>query len=183
MSSPTLFAALQRAAELRNESLGYRYLDRKERPTWQSFEAVADRSARIANGLLEKGVQTGDTVAIVLPTGPDFVDAFFACSHIGAIPVPLYPPVRLGRLDEYYEKTADMLSVSKAALLLTDSRAGKLLGQVLRLTAPPLGMCRVDDVCHDTPATPRPPTADDIAMVQSSEPLENQSQWPSSTDM
>ena len=35
------------------------------------------------------------------PTGPDFLDAFFGALLAGAVPVPLYPPVRLGPLDEY----------------------------------------------------------------------------------
>ena len=166
MTDTTLFAALQRAAAQADNRLGYRYLDRKERETLQPFASVAEQSSQIANGLWDRGVRTGDTVAIVLPTGPDFMNVFFACSHIGAIPVPLYPPVRLGRLDEYYEKTAAMLAVSRAAILITDARAGKLMGRVLEHTAPPLGMCRVDDVRHDKPVAPRNTTGDDIAMVQ-----------------
>jgi fatty-acyl-CoA synthase len=166
MKMDTLFRALDRAATLDKPGAGYRFLDRKEQETWRSFPNVAERAARIAGGLWRRGVRPGDTVAIVLPTSPDFTDVFFACSHMGAIPVPLYPPVRLGRLDEYYERTARMLRASEACLLLTDARAGKLMGHVLAQVAPPLGLCRVDDLSDAEPIEPHSSAADDIAMVQ-----------------
>ena len=166
MKVDTLFAALHRAAELDIAGAGYRFLDRKEQEVWRSFPDVAERAARIAGGLWRRGIRPGDTVAIVLPTSPDFTDVFFACSHMGAIPVPLYPPVRLGRLDEYYRRTARMLAVSSACLLLTDARAGKLMGKVLAHCAPPLGMCRVEDLTDAAPLGPHSAAPDDIAMVQ-----------------
>ena len=94
----TLHSLLMDAANRCTDDKGYRYLDRRERETFRSFAELADRAGRMAAGLVQRGIQPGDTVAIVLPTTPDFTDVFFACSFIGAIPVPLYPPVRLGRL-------------------------------------------------------------------------------------
>ena len=166
MTADTLFSALSRAADLDKPNAGYRFLDRKENEVWCSFPTVAERSARIAGGLWQRGIRPGDTVAIVLPTGPDFIDVFFACGHLGAIPVPLYPPVRLGRLDEYYLRTAQMLRAANASLLLTDARAGKLMGHVLALCAPPLGLCRVSDLATAESISPHTAAADDIAMVQ-----------------
>ena len=162
----TLFSALDHAADLDKPGAGYRFLDRKEQATWRSFPQVAERAARIAGGMWQKGVRPGDTVAIVLPTSPDFTDVFFACSHLGAIPVPLYPPVRLGRLDEYYQRTAEMLKASRAVMLVTDARAGKLMGHVLSLWAPSNGMCRVDILAASSPVSPTRVDTDQIAMVQ-----------------
>ena len=166
MTATTLNEALQRAAKTRGEEAGYRILDRREQAIWHPFSRVADRAARIASGLQQRGVKPGDTVAIVLPTGIDFIDVFFACNHLGAIPVPLYPPVRLGRLDEYYKRTADMLRVANIALVLTDARVGKLLGRVLSQVTPPLGMCRVSDISGSDPVEAYLATPDDVAMVQ-----------------
>jgi len=166
MTSATLTEAVHRASTIAGNDLGYRFIDRKEQETWHSFQTVAERSACIAAGLWERGVRPGETVAIVLPTSHDFIDVFFACNHIGAIPVPMYPPVRLGRLDEYYERTAGMLKAAQARLVLTDARVGKLLGRVLKHAVPPLGMCRVSDVLHTEPIDPHRSKADDIAMVQ-----------------
>jgi fatty-acyl-CoA synthase len=162
----TLFTLLQRAAETGSDDQGYRYLDRRERETFRTFPDLADRTGRIAAGLTSRGVKSGDTVAIVLPTTPDFTDIFFACCCIGAIPVPLYPPVRLGRLEEYFERTARMLEVSGASILVTDARAGKLMGSVVSRFMPRAGVHRVADLLEDSPADFVPPQADDIAMVQ-----------------
>ena len=49
----------------------------------------------------------------------------------GAIPVPLYPPVRLGRMEEYHQRTAAMLTAVGARLLISDNRIRRLLGQAV----------------------------------------------------
>ena len=54
--------------------------------------------------------------------------------------MPLYPPVRLGRLDEFHSRTARMLEVCGARLVLTDSRVGRLLGQAAARARPELGL-------------------------------------------
>ena len=162
----TLFKILQRAASLNVDGAGFRYLDRREQAVFRSFPDLADRAGRLAAGLVKQGVGSGDTVAIVLPTTPEFTDIFFACCHIGAIPVPLYPPVRLGRLDEYFERTAGMLDQVQAKILVTDARVGKLMGSVVARHRPPAGMHRVDALLEDVACTPQPPDPDDVAMVQ-----------------
>jgi acyl-CoA synthetase (AMP-forming)/AMP-acid ligase II len=166
MKNRTLFHALQSAAGRDIPSSGFLYLDRREQETKRSFADVADRAAHIAQGLWERGVRPGDTVVIVLPTTPHFTDIFFACSWINAIPVPLYPPVRLGRLDEYYEQTALMLQKVQASILITDERAGKLMGSVLKRYTPKNGMHRVEKLRAETPMSPKTPSPNDIALVQ-----------------
>src|ERR1700756_1993431 len=97
----------------------------------QGLGVAADRVAR--------GVQKGDRLGLVLPTSPDFVQCFFAVLCAGAIPVPLYPPVRLGRLDEYHRKTAAMLQAVDAAVVVTDERIRRFLGVAVDISAPRLG--------------------------------------------
>jgi acyl-CoA synthetase (AMP-forming)/AMP-acid ligase II len=111
-------------------------------------------------------VKKGDTVAVILPTTPEFTDVFFAIIHLGAIPVPLYPPVRLGRLDEYFRRTGHMLQQSGTKILVTDQRAGKLMGSLVQKAARPIQIVRVDQLVNAVPVPPSPPQSDDIAMVQ-----------------
>ena len=59
------------------------------------------RRAAVAGGLRERGVRRGDTVALMLPTGFDFLRCFQGILIAGAVPVPIYPPLRLDRLEEY----------------------------------------------------------------------------------
>jgi acyl-CoA synthetase (AMP-forming)/AMP-acid ligase II len=56
-------------------------------------------SARLAKGLLARGVAKGARVALLFPNGPDFLVAWLAASRIGAVVVPLntfYKPRELG---------------------------------------------------------------------------------------
>ncbi|HYY52866.1 MAG TPA: AMP-binding protein, partial [Myxococcales bacterium] len=85
----TLHAALESAARSR---WGLSFLDAQEHETTLSFAEMYERARRAAGALRELGIERGDRVAIVLPTGPDFMDAFFGAVLAGAVPVPLYPP-------------------------------------------------------------------------------------------
>lgn len=58
-----------------------------------TYRQLADRVARVANGLRELGVGPGDRVALVMPNAPQHVIAFYAVLRLGAIVVehnPLY---------------------------------------------------------------------------------------------
>jgi acyl-CoA synthetase (AMP-forming)/AMP-acid ligase II len=124
------------------------------------------RDARsFAAGLRDAGVVAGDRVALVLPTGPEFVGCFFGVLNAGAIPVPLYPPLRLGKLDEYHNRTAAMLRAVQVALVVTDDRIRPLLGTAVANAAPRLGCVtaaglRGTDEYETTNAT------EDIALIQ-----------------
>ncbi len=56
-----------------------------------TFAALRDRAVRVAAGLAGAGVQPGDRVAFALANGPDFVVAYLAALHAGAVAVPLDP--------------------------------------------------------------------------------------------
>ena len=64
----------------------------------------------MAGGLRERGIARGDTVALMLPTGLDFLRAFQGILLAGAVPVPIYPPVRLDRLEEYARRQSAILA-------------------------------------------------------------------------
>lgn len=103
------------------------FVDRNENDAEVSFAEVRRQARDLAGGLRATGVKAGDRVALVLPTGPEFVAGFFGALYAGAIPVPLYPPVRLGKLDEYRERTEAMLRAVHAALVITEDRIRPLL--------------------------------------------------------
>jgi fatty-acyl-CoA synthase len=163
--SSTLVTALRHAAELDRADGGIRLLDRREQATWHPWSEVRTRALRAAGALREAGVKPGDRVALILPTSLGFFDAYFGCQHAGAIPVPLYPPVRLGRLDEYIDRSAAMLHAVNAVALVTDSRTSRVLGRLLERAKPKLGLLDVDQLQrgpeHQFEVQP-----DSLAMVQ-----------------
>ena len=137
----SLNEALERAAVSGRRGLTFVAADETE--TALGWDAVRERAAGVAGALVSLGVRPGERVALVLPTGPEFMDAFFGTLLARAVPVPLYPPVRLGRLSEYHVATARMLRLSGAVALLSDARVGRLLGEAVRRAGPRLGLRNV----------------------------------------
>jgi fatty-acyl-CoA synthase len=162
---PTLVHALDAAAR---QPCGVTFVDLAERETFLPWGEVHARAARVAAGLVAAGIAPGDRVALVLRTEPAFLDAFFGCWLAGAVPVPLYPPVRLGRMDEYAAATGRMIAVSGARLVLSRGGVRRLLGRAVVNGGPPLG-CRDVDELGDAAAPPprgRAPSPDELAVVQ-----------------
>ena len=162
--SSTLGDALRRASR-NGAGHGLVFVDKRESETRLGWGDLYQRAQRFAGGLQARGVRRGDTVAIILPTTPGFFDAFFGTILAGAIPVPLYPPVRLGRLDEYHARTTAMLHAAGARLLLTDDRLWRILGETVRRSD--IECVRIDAVQSAGGALVHEPTLPtDIGLVQ-----------------
>ncbi len=144
ISSGTLIDYLEQAG--RQPDGGVRFVDRSEQTTWYSFAQVRERALGVCAGLRSLGVTRGDRVAVVFPTGIGFFDAFFGTLLAGAVPVPLYPPVRLGRMEEYLGRTTRMLEVTGARLVLADSRVRRILGKAVAAARPALGCRTVEEI-------------------------------------
>src|SRR3546814_14818282 len=52
-----------------------------------SYRELDDAAARVAGMLHDKGVRPGDRVAIMVPSGPDFLRAWAAVGRLGAVAV------------------------------------------------------------------------------------------------
>ena len=99
-------------------------------------ELVSEASA-VAGGLGEGGLVRGDTVALMLPTGREFLAAFQGILLAGSVPVPIYPPARLDRLEEYARRQAAILADAGVRALVTVARA-RGVASVLRASVPSL---------------------------------------------
>ncbi len=160
----TVCAALDNAARS-GETLTF--VDAKERETILPWREVQRRARRVAGSLRARGVSAGDRVAIILPTCPSFPDAFFGALYSGAVPVPLYPPVRLGRMDEYHAATSRMLDVSGASVLVTDGRIRLLLGQTVANAQARPALWAASDLLDDSPGELDASAGEDaLALVQ-----------------
>jgi acyl carrier protein len=102
-----------------------------------TYGRLLAESAAVAGGLRARGVRRGDTVALMLPTGLDFLRAFQGILIAGAVPVPIYPPLRLDRLEEYAARQGAILANAEARLLITVERA-RAIAALLRPGVPSL---------------------------------------------
>ncbi|MEX1309890.1 MAG: fatty acyl-AMP ligase [Candidatus Sulfomarinibacteraceae bacterium] len=163
MRADTLGGLLERAS--RRRDVGLRLLDRSERARFFPWSEVWSRALDASSRLQRAGVGPGDRVALIYPTSIEFIDALFGCVLAGAVPVPLYPPVRLHRLDEYSARTAAMLDAVSAELVLVDRRIRPILGAAVTAAGPRSG-CHTLSELVDGPGTAVPRTADDLALIQ-----------------
>ncbi len=144
----TLVQALAVAAR---HASGVTFVDLHEREQFLPWAQVRSRAERAAAALAAMGVEPGDRVAIVLRTEPAFLDAFFGAWLAGAVPVPLYPPVRLGRMEEYVAQTGRMIAAVGAKVVVSGGGTRRLLGVAVERARPALG-CRDADELRRIPA-------------------------------
>ena len=159
----TINQLLERAAD--STDGGLRILDRRERSRWLPWSEIHDRARSAAGGIIASGVDPGERVALVYPTCVGFFDAFFGVLLAGAVPVPLYPPVRLGRLDEFHERTAAMLLAVDARLVVAEKRVRRLLGPAIEAAQPALGCRTLDELPRAQPKS-MPVGEGGLALVQ-----------------
>jgi 1-acyl-sn-glycerol-3-phosphate acyltransferase len=102
-----------------------------------TYGGLLSEAAAVAGGLREQGIRHGDSVALMLPTGLDFLRSFQGILIAGAVPVPIYPPVRLDRIDEYAARQSAILANAEVRILITVDRA-RPIGGLLRSAVPTL---------------------------------------------
>jgi 1-acyl-sn-glycerol-3-phosphate acyltransferase len=76
-------------------------------------------AGRIAAGLVAKGLEPGEPVAIMLPPNNEYFFSFFGVLLAGGIPVPLYPPARPARIEEHLRRHVEILNNCAAKILVT----------------------------------------------------------------
>jgi 1-acyl-sn-glycerol-3-phosphate acyltransferase len=78
---------------------------------------------RCAAELARRGVPPGGRVSLMLPTSRAFFVSYGGILLAGAIPVPIYPPFRADRIEEYAQRQSAILNNAGVCLLLTFRRA------------------------------------------------------------
>ncbi|MEM1244778.1 MAG: AMP-binding protein [Acidobacteriota bacterium] len=146
--------------------LGLELLDRRGATARAvSWHELRQRVRRRAAGLRDRGVRPGDRLALVLQTSVEFFELLLAASEVGAVPVPLYPPVRLGGPADYAARTCAMLAAVDACWLVTDARLRKRLRSVLE-DVKELVVLDVDELEGSTEARGVARDPEDFALVQ-----------------
>ena len=106
---------------------GYTFQDLRGGERFYSFSEVELATAGRAAAFQRVGVDKGDRVGLVLVEPEEFVLTFLAALRIGAVPVPVYPPLGLGNFDAYIDRVALLLKSCEATLLVTSPRLQHVL--------------------------------------------------------
>src|SRR5262245_53002673 len=105
--------------------------DAGDRTCTLSFGELYAAAQRCAAELARRGVPPGGRVSLMLPTSRAFFVCYAGILLAGAIPVPIYPPFRADRIEEYADRQAAILNNAGVCMLLTFRRA-EVVAKLLR---------------------------------------------------
>jgi acyl-CoA synthetase (AMP-forming)/AMP-acid ligase II len=153
---------LEARAAAHPDRVAFRFLSsRGEVAETLDYAGLAHRAGRMAAALsaaAPEGLE-GRPVLLVLPSGLEYIAAFFGCLYAGAVAVPVLPP-RPQRPDDRMRRVAEDAG---ARLALTEARLAPQVQAVLPSTARTLAV----DALPDAPAVPpRRPGAGALAFLQ-----------------
>ena len=98
----------------------------------------------------------------MLPTGLDFFIAFFGVLYAGAVPVPIYPPMQLAKIEEFMRRQAGILRNAGARILVTLPE-GLRFASLLRRQVPSIERVESVQSLSAAPADIQLPVAHDSA--------------------
>ncbi len=136
-----------------------------------TYAGLLETSLRVAAGLQARGLQPNETVAIMLPTSSDFFYSFFGVMLAGGIAVPIYPPARPDKIEEYVRRQVKILHNAEVRFLITWDRA-KSVSNLMGLSLPSLqgvtSVTELERIGRDSGLRPnaRDVNAADIAFIQ-----------------
>jgi 1-acyl-sn-glycerol-3-phosphate acyltransferase len=142
-------------------------LQDQQQPHPVSYSQLAQDAAAVAAGLQAAQVAPRETVAIMLPTCPEYFSVYFGILIAGAIPVPIYPPARPSQIEEHVLRHSAVLDNARAAVLVTVPE-GRLVARLLQARVPGLREVITPQQLAERGGTPRPVAirGDDIAFIQ-----------------
>ena len=144
-SATTLIEVLRKHAEMDPERVHAHVLEGNsgEDITYGHLLATA---SNVAAGLVSAGLRRNESVAIMLPTSPQFFYAFFGVMLAGGIAVPIYPPARPDKIEEYVRRQVGILRNAEVRFLIS-FEAARRVSELLRLNLPSmLGVTTVEDL-------------------------------------
>ncbi|MBN2799864.1 MAG: fatty acyl-AMP ligase [Deltaproteobacteria bacterium] len=143
------------------------FQDMKGVETVYTFAEVEAATARRAAFLQQLGLGKGDRVGLIIIEPEDFALNFYACLRIGVLPVPLYPPLSMGNLDAYTERTGRILENAETRVLVVSSKLQNILWSLRDSVGCLERIVKVEELQQAT-GTPTYPDIqpDDLAFLQ-----------------
>jgi len=132
-----------------------------------TYGELAAECGAAARGLRRHGLEPGEAVVIMLPTGRAFFQAFLGVLAAGGVPVPIYPPFRWSQIEEHLRRQAGIVDNCAAAMLVTMAGA-QAAARLLQAQVPALRhVVTVDDLMGTAgPAPALVPGSQDTALLQ-----------------
>ncbi len=168
-NAKTLVELLEQYSQLEPDRPHIFFQNEKGEEEIISYGKLAEKARGAAAEILGLNIKPKETVAIMLPTSQEFFFVFFGILLAGAIPVPIYPPTQIERIEEYVLLQAKVLKNADIRLLITLDK-GRMLSQVLKSFLPNLrAVITIEDINYTQTLNQRdilPVNPEDIALIQ-----------------
>ena len=102
-----------------------------------TYGRLLERAQQVADGLVASGLKRNEAVAVMLPTCADFFYTFLGIALAGGIAVPIYPPARPDKIEEYVRRQTLILRNAEVRFLISFD-AVRAVSQVMQLGIPSL---------------------------------------------
>ncbi|MCZ6474373.1 MAG: AMP-binding protein [SAR324 cluster bacterium] len=136
-SARTIVEALEWHVEAHPRRPHVNFYGESGEPEVLTYEGLLHGAKAVAAGLLEKDLQPGQAVAIMLPTGFEYFFSFFGILLAGGLPVPIYPPARPSQVEDHLRRHARILDNARTVIMIT-VREAKLVARLLKMQVPSL---------------------------------------------
>ena len=136
LNAKTLVEVLRRHAEIEPDRVHIHLLE----DDWGqdiTYRQLLTAASNVAAGLRTAGLRPNDTVDIMLPTCAEFFQAFFGVMLAGGVAVPIYPPARPDKIEEYVRRQVAILGNAEVRFLIGFDRV-KAVSKIMRVSIPSL---------------------------------------------
>ena len=132
-----------------------------------SYSRLLHEASEVAAGLAASGLQRNDTVAIMLPTCAEFFYSFLGVMLAGGIAVPIYPPARPDKIEEYVRRQSLILRNAGVRFLISFDQV-RAVSKVMGLSLPGHVQLTTAQALQDRGRATRIPTvpAADVFFIQ-----------------
>jgi len=96
-----------------------------------TYGGLWESSRSVAAGLRDRGLEPGQCVAIMLPTGAGFFEAYMGTLLAGGVPVPIYPPFRRSAIGDHLRRQASILSNARVPVFIAQEET-HAFGRLIR---------------------------------------------------
>jgi len=169
----TLVEVLEWHARLHPEQLHIVLVQEQGAEQHITYGSLLHSARTVAGVLTAREVQPGDAIAVMLPTSSDYFAVFCGILLAGAVPVPLYPPLRASQLEDHLQRQVGILSNCQARMLVTTAEV-RPAARLLMAHVPSLKHVLTADELQQADSNPehatsfqRPPIGSDaLALLQ-----------------
>jgi len=118
-AATTLIEALDWHVERHPDRVQIVYCEESGEELEIGYGSLRREAGHLAAGLVALGLKPGQTVAIMLPTSPEYFYCYYGVLVGGGVPVPIYPPARLSQIEEHVRRHAGILANARTRILVT----------------------------------------------------------------